>query len=93
MPVAHMAMTEQIADAIDQHVPKESSSTSPPPIPADRSRKRKKRQSNEPPLHIQRGTQDWMSFKCSCGHAHTLSPSFSEPQMTCQKCGRTIEID
>jgi heat shock protein HtpX len=92
VPVAQIAVAEQIADAIDQHAP-DASPSEPRPIHQARRRKNRKPGDDQPPLRIRRGARDWMSFKCTCGHVQTLSPSFSAPRMTCPKCGRTIEIE
>ena len=34
----------------------------------------------------------WESFKCACGHGLQLSPTFAASHLTCDGCGRTIEI-
>ncbi|HXX94534.1 MAG TPA: M48 family metallopeptidase [Planctomycetota bacterium] len=39
-----------------------------------------------------RESGSWESFRCACGHAIQLAPSFSAPHLQCPACGRTIEI-
>jgi heat shock protein HtpX len=46
----------------------------------------------EPMTYRRHGT-GWESFKCECGAATHLSPSFLASSVTCSKCGRKIWID
>ena len=34
----------------------------------------------------------WQSFRCTCGNALQLSPSFSAPKVRCPRCRRTIHV-
>jgi heat shock protein HtpX len=45
------------------------------------------------PAPVRRLKNDWQSFKCECGRAVNLSPAFQGSQVTCRKCGRTIEVE
>lgn len=44
------------------------------------------------PLKIRRKRGEWMTFKCSCGKAKTISPGFSGSRLECKNCGREIEL-
>jgi heat shock protein HtpX len=35
----------------------------------------------------------WQSFRCPCGRAINLSPSFEASQVRCPSCGRSIRVD
>jgi heat shock protein HtpX len=45
-----------------------------------------------PKLTYRRKSDGWDSFACPCGKAFQLSPDFSEGNIKCDNCGRTIEI-
>ncbi|HEU4339823.1 MAG TPA: M48 family metallopeptidase [Planctomycetota bacterium] len=45
------------------------------------------------PMTYQRRGRGWESFKCECGAATQLSPTFAAPAVTCSKCGRKIWIE
>jgi heat shock protein HtpX len=45
------------------------------------------------PMTYHRRGQGWESFKCECGAATQLSPSFLANAITCSKCGRKIWIE
>jgi heat shock protein HtpX len=47
----------------------------------------------EAPMTYQRRGGGWESFKCECGAATQLSPSFQANAVTCAKCGRKIWIE
>ena len=49
--------------------------------------------SPEAPMKYQRRGNGWESFKCACGAATQLSPSFLAESVTCAKCGRKIWIE
>jgi heat shock protein HtpX len=44
------------------------------------------------PLQYHRTGTGWESFRCACGSTVQLSPAFAAPQITCNKCGRTIQV-
>ena len=45
------------------------------------------------PLQFHRTGTGWESFRCACGRTVQLSPAFDAPQIRCNACGRTIQID
>ena len=45
------------------------------------------------PMTYKRQGHGWESFKCECGAATQLSPSFQANQVACAKCGRKIWIE
>ncbi len=47
----------------------------------------------EAPMTYKRRGGGWESFKCECGAATNLSPSFLANSVTCAKCGRKIWIE
>jgi heat shock protein HtpX len=47
----------------------------------------------EAPMTYKRRGDGWESFKCECGAATQLSPSFLADSVTCAKCGRKIWIE
>ena len=49
--------------------------------------------SADAPMTYRRRGQGWESFKCECGAATQLSPSFLADAVTCAKCGRKIWIE
>lgn len=44
------------------------------------------------PLRYQRKTRGWESFQCGCGASLQISPAFQGASMTCERCGRVIEV-
>ena len=44
------------------------------------------------PMQYRRKQAGWESFKCSCGKAVQLSPSFCAPEIRCPGCKGTIKI-
>jgi heat shock protein HtpX len=45
------------------------------------------------PLQYHRAGTGWESFRCACGSTVQLSPAFDAPQIRCNRCGQTIQID
>lgn len=86
VPVAQMAAIAAVAENLPQPA-KEAKPKQKSGAPARR------KVPDRAPLRIQRKSGEWMSFKCTCGKAHTLSPGFSLSSMTCDKCERTIEVN
>lgn len=87
VPVAQLAAIAVVAENLPQ------------PVKEAKPKRRRKRGAparrkvpDHAPLRIQRKSGEWMSFKCTCGKAHTLSPGFALNTMTCDKCERTIEV-
>jgi len=44
-----------------------------------------------PPTYHRNGT-GWESFRCACGQAIQLSPTFSAKHISCRKCGRHVKV-
>jgi len=44
------------------------------------------------PMRYQRTTKGWESFKCSCGRAMQIGPTFSGASMDCPQCQRQVLI-
>ncbi|MBI5687762.1 MAG: M48 family metallopeptidase [Verrucomicrobia bacterium] len=44
------------------------------------------------PLRYTRRINGWESFRCGCGHAVLISPTFSGNSIRCTGCGRQIEV-
>lgn len=44
------------------------------------------------PLTVERHGKGWMSFKCPCGTARSISPAYAGETMKCKGCGRPIRI-
>lgn len=44
------------------------------------------------PMKYQRKGKGWESFRCGCGRAVQIGPSFIAPFVTCDGCGRRIAI-
>jgi hypothetical protein len=44
-------------------------------------------------MQYNRQSRGWESFRCQCGQTLQLSPSFGGTHLTCNQCGRRIEIE
>jgi len=47
---------------------------------------------NQVALEYRRSTNDWESFRCTCGRTVQLSPAFAAPHIRCTGCGQQINI-
>lgn len=61
------------------------------PIPATQSAVPPVLETSQP-LRYTRRINGWESFRCDCGHAVLISPSFSGNSVRCPGCGRQIEV-
>ena len=82
VPVAQLAAVAAVGEAITDQA---AAGTAP-------AAAKKRGARSQAPLEVTRRGKGWMSFKCTCGKAHNLSPTCKAKHATCRNCGRKINI-
>ena len=88
VPIAQIAAVKEVAE----HLPG-MKAEGPPELPATSGKPSRRKVAAAAPLRIKRQGKGWMSFKCTCGAAKSISPGFNGNSMDCANCGRKIEIE
>jgi heat shock protein HtpX len=82
VPIAALATAGVLANTLSGEGPIPGV---PPVVPASAAQTSQQ-------LTIRHTAGQWMSFKCSCGNAINLAPTFSRDAINCKKCGKGIAV-